>query len=389
MSTAQEITTPQARQILRRSLFWIGIVVVVLIGIAFTLSLTRTLAVSDPLSASNPAPDGAQAVARVLGQHGVTVTETSSLVETTKAVTDAAATTLFFYDGDGILTTDQLADLASLDVARVVLVDPSYDELEAFAPDVQQAGSVDGTLQAKCDVPAADRAGEISGDGSGYRSSTGETCFGSGDEVYSLIRVGSVDVLGATAVLENEHVSERGNAALALGLLGEQPNLIWYLPSAADYPDGPPLTLADLTPQWVTPIGVLAILVAIAAAVWRGRRVGALVVENLPVTVKASETMEGRARLYATASARTHALDSLRIGTVNRVGSMLGLPRVATVEEVVAAASGVLGLDPRHVRLLLLDAQPRNDHELIQLSDDLLTLERDIARALRPERMGE
>ncbi len=36
----------------------------------------------------------------------------------------------------------------------------------------------------------------------------------------------------------------------------------------------------------------------IAAAFWRGRRFGPLVVENLPVTVRASETMLGRARLY-------------------------------------------------------------------------------------------
>jgi CheY-like chemotaxis protein len=390
--TTQQITTPHARQLLRRSLFWIAIVVVALITIGFTLSVTRVLAEQNPLSASSPSPDGAQAIARVLADHGVTVTEANSLVEAKSAVTDAAATTIFFYDYSSILTEHQLPELAGL-ASNIVLVDPDFAALDALAPEVNQAGPVDGTLSADCDLTAVQKAGSVSGVGSGYRSSVGTTCLGSGDAVYSLIQLGEpgslVTVLGTTEALDNEHVADFGNAALALNLLGATENLVWYLPTAADYAEGANVTLADLTPEWVTPIGILAILVAIAAALWKGRRLGALVVENLPVTVRASETMEGRARLYATASARTHALDSLRIGTLQRVGAMLGLPRVATVEEVVVATSEVLGIDARHVRLLLLDAQPRTDHELIQLSDDLLKIERDVARSLRPERMGE
>jgi hypothetical protein len=227
------------------------------------------------------------------------------------------------------------------------------------------------------------------GDGYGYRAPKGTTlCFGSGDGMYSLVQVGQPDALvtvfGAPSVLDNGHVPERGNAALALNLLGEHENLVWYLPSVADYEDGGTPTLGEISPEWLTPVVLLLILTGIAAAVWRGRRMGALVIENLPVTVRASETMEGRARLYATASARQHALDSLRIGTVQRVGALLGLPRVATVEEVVAAASAALGTDPRGIATLLLHAVPGSDAELVRLSDELLIFERRVSDALRP-----
>ena len=81
-------------------------------------------------------------------------------------------------------------------------------------------------------------------------------------------------------VFENEHVDEAGNAALAIGLLGASDELVWYLPGPADADAAEAPTLAELTPGWVSPVMVLAIVVAIAAGVWRGRRFGPLVVER-------------------------------------------------------------------------------------------------------------
>ena len=111
---------------------------------------------------------------------------------------------------------------------------------------------------------------------------------------------------------------------------------------------------------------------------------GPLVVENLPVTVRASETMRGRARLYEKANARLHTLDSLRIGTIARVATACGLPVLATVDEVVLAAAAASGRDQRDVRQLLVETVPLTDHALVQLSDELLRLEQKIAENLRP-----
>ena len=110
---------------------------------------------------------------------------------------------------------------------------------------------------------------------------------------------------------------------------------------------------------------------------------GPIVVENLPVVVRASETMEGRARLYSRAKARLRALDALRIGTVDRLARAVGLPRTATVDEVISAVSALTGRDRAGVAAVLLDATPHTDAELVRLSDELLALAAAVA-ATRP-----
>ena len=136
-------------------------------------------------------------------------------------------------------------------------------------------------------------------------------------------------------------------------MLGERPRLVWYTPSPDDAATDAPPTLGELTPGWVTPAILLLGTAALAAAVWRGRRFGPLVVERLPVVVRADETAEGRARLYQRADARGHALDALRVGTVDRIASTLALGRLASVDDVVAASAATLREDPAAVRRLL------------------------------------
>ena len=388
---AQRVLTASPTTVLRRAVFWIAVavfaVVVAVVGILFTGSLAE----DDPLAATNPAPGGGKAVAEVLRQQGVAVEATSTLDATAAAVSDPSDTTLFFYDPDSLLDPDQLAEAFGL-AGTVVVVDPDFDQLLALTPDVAQAGTVDGAVDADCELTAAGKAGTITGDGSGFRYLGADpavvTCFGSGDDVFSLVQVptdaGVATVVGATDALSNEFVADRGNAALALNLLGSTENLVWYIPTVADLATDVPPTLGELSPDWVLPAVALVVLTALAAAVWRGRRFGPLIVENLPVTVRANETMQGRARLYQKSSARLRALDSLRIGTVERLAALCGLSRLASVDDVIASASAVARLQPAEVRRLLLDAVPATDRELVALSDQLLTLERAVATSVTP-----
>ena len=387
----QRVLTASTTTVLRRSAFWAAAAVFALVVAVVGIGVAGSLAETDPLSATNPAPAGAKAVVEVLRQQGVTVTPTDSLDDTAAAIGDPADTTLFFYDPTGILDSDQLAEAFAL-AGTVVAVDPGFDQLAALNPDVAQAGAVSGAVDSDCDLTAADKAGTITGDGSGFRylgdDPAAVTCFGSDDDVYSLVRVptatGVADIVGATDALSNEFVASRGNAAFALNLLGSTDELVWYTPGIGDLSTDAPPTLGELSPDWVLPATALAVVTALAAAFWRGRRFGPLIVENLPVTVRANETMQGRARLYEKSSARLRALDSLRIGTVERLAALCGLSRLASVDDVIASASAVAGLQPAEVRHILLDAVPATDRELVELSDRLLTLERTVATSVTP-----
>ena len=390
-TTATEtVLTPTVGRVLKLSLFWV-ICLVVALAVVIAVSLgTGAVRDADALSAANAAPNGAKALIEVLRDQGVDVTATDSLRATRMALTDPSDSTLFVYDRDLVLEDEQRQELLSL-ATTVVVLDPDYDLLAVLAPAVAQAGETEGEIEAGCELPAAVAAGSITGDGVGYRlidpTEGASTCFSSGDDIYSLVQVpgttGDVTVLGSTAALSNEFVADRGNAALALNLLGQHSELAWYIPDYESTGDEPP-TLGELSPPWVTPSVYLLLLVLLAAAIWRGRRLGPLVVENLPVTVRASETMRGRARLYQKSSARQHALDALRIGTITRISAKLGLPSTATVEGIVAAASARIGGDPAAVRQLLIGDAPSSDADLIRLSDALLTLERDVTDAVRP-----
>ncbi|HEY4226682.1 MAG TPA: DUF4350 domain-containing protein [Pseudolysinimonas sp.] len=371
---------------LRRRLPWIVVAVVVLLAVIVVVIVQSAGSGSDdPLSATNPAPDGSRAVVQVLEQHGVHVIPTDSLQATRKAVEGAQSATVLVFDPASLMTSDQRADLLGLGT-EVVAVEPDVLAAPDFIPGVGVAGEVDGTFAADCELTAVQKAGTVAASGLGYRVSDDAhdvTACLTKNTVSALVHDGDgvapVTILGLGTVLENGTIATKGDAALALNLLGQHPTLVWYISSYADLQDGPTPSLAELTPGWVTPLLILLVIAGIAAAVWRGRRFGPIVVENLPVVVRASETMEGRARLYSRAKARLHALDALRIGTVDRLARAVGLPRTATVDEVIAAVSALTGRDRAGVAAVLLDATPLSDAELVRLSDELLTLEAAVA----------
>ncbi len=392
--------TPRLRTTLRRRLFWIVVVVIaVLAAVATVLATASGIPDTNRYSIGNAGPSGSRAVAEVLRAQGVDVVAAGSLDEARAAAGDDS--TVLFTDPFGFLDSDGLDELAGLGT-DLVLVEPGTDELDALAPGIANAGAAEeaGSVAAgsACGVPAAQRAGSISQPTWTYRvlegpqSSAASVCFRSYDDAYALVQrpraggtadaAGTVTVLGAGDALTNEFAATDGNAALALGLLGAHRTLVWYIPGPDDLPDGGgAATIGELTPGWVTPVILLLILVTVAAGIWRGRRFGAVVVENLPVTVRASETMEGRARLYARQGAHARALDALRIGTISRLTTALALPRHASVADVSRAVAAVTGRNVDEVHDTLVGAMPRDEAELLALSDRLLVLEQDVHRA--------
>lgn len=336
-----------------------------------------------PLAAT---PEGSLAVAEVLRAQGVDVVPVHSYVDARAAMSAGDATLLI--DDDWWVLTEEAYTLVGELGDHLVLVQPTDTALETLTRGTAYAGFSGGVVEPACDLPAAERAGAIDASGDAIDAPADAIrCYPSGDGGHALVRIerggGSVTVLGAGDILRNDTVTEHGHAALALALLGERPKLVWYQPDSGDFAFEADDSLARYQADWYLPLVLMLIIVALAAIVWRGRRMGPVVVENLPVEVRASETMEGRARLYEREGARDHVLGTLRVATLARLARALGLPRTATDDEIIAAASVITGRDPRAVASLLT-AGVRDDRALVHLSDDLLTLEHDVARGVAP-----
>lgn len=396
--------SPGVRQIGRRSIPWIVLAVIaVIIALLGALLSGRNSAAGIPMDAANAGPIGGKAVAQVLRGQGVDVRTASTLTQVQDAASDD--TTVLVYDPNGNLDASGYDELTSV-ASTVVLVEPDFDALNRLAPGVSAAGSpaAKGPIAAGCSLPAAVRAeridprptsttSDVSVAGSfDIEGSPAVGCFETSGQRFSFVKSASdgrtVYLIGSASILMNDGIDRAGNAALALNVLGGHHTLVWYLPSLADRPVTGPPDIGALTPGWVTPVVILLLLVFIAAAFWRGRRFGPLVVENLPVVVRAGETREGRARLYQRSSARLRAADALRIGAIGRLATLAGLPRAATAAEIADAVAAVTGLDRATVRTILIVAVPRTDAELITLSNDLAALERATAAAVTPAESG-
>lgn len=380
-------STPTIRQTARRGVFW---VVLGIVAVAFVIVVTLLRGGGEvggpPLAADNAGIAGAQATAEVLRQQGIRVEIAGTLAAARAAAGSGRDVTLFFSDPSGYLTGDRLGDITGIG-ADTVIADPDFPLLAAVAPGVGSGGAPDGdTAEASCSVPAAERAGEITVGDRSFGEADGWTgCFPTGSGTVSLLQRdtagGTTTLLADASFLRNDTVTSNGDAALAIGLLGGNSTLVWYQPTLGDIVGERAPTLGELTPDWVTPVILLLVVVTAAAAVWRGRRFGALVIEDLPVTVHAGETREGRARLYARTASRGRAADSLRIGAVGRLAGHLGLASTATVDEVCGAAAAATGLRLDEVRDVLLEAVPRTDRELVALSSRLDAIETAVARA--------
>ncbi|MDQ0895448.1 DUF4350 domain-containing protein [Agromyces ramosus] len=391
-TSATPTVTPTFRAFLRGRRAWIVIAAVLVLGALVVLVIQGGVRPPGPaLGADNPGPVGSKALVEVLRDHGVTVTDARSFEVAIDLAGQGATVVLF--DEQGLLDDDRLTELAGA-ADRLVVIAPGFGALEAIAPGVRHAGAASGPLdEVACELGAAERAGELS-EGQDLLTiddpaaeAGWQGCFADGDFGYAVAAGegesgGELVLVAATTVFENGRIAEAGNAALAIGLAGAADDLVWYLPGPGDSDVATAPTMGELTPGWVSPVIVLLIVVVVVAGIWRGRRFGPLVVEQLPVHVPAGETSAGRARLYARSAARVHALDQLRVGALGRIAAMLRLPRSTAVDQVTDAAAQATGRDPSGVRRLLVDDVPSTDRELVDLAGELARLEGEVRRVL-------
>ncbi|MFF1295028.1 MULTISPECIES: DUF4350 domain-containing protein [unclassified Streptomyces] len=384
--------SPTARQVWTRTR-GIALALVALLAAAVTIAVMRSDARHGNLDPRSADPYGSRAVAELLADRGVSTRVVATLDEARAAA--APDTTLLVALPD-LLTHRQQTRLHSTTAesgGRTVLVAPGSASVEGLAPDVtaDPATSADSTLEPDCDLPAARRAGAADTGGIRYTTThlDADSCYPS-QRLATLLRVpttgdGDTVVLGAPDILRNDRLDEQGNASLALQLLGSRPHLVWYLPSLSDASAAADdeRSFFDLLPsgwRW----GTLQLFVAAAlAALWRARRLGPLVPERLPVAIRASETVEGRARLYRKANARDRAAAALRSTTRTRLAPLVGVPvsQAHAPEALLPALSAHLHNDGQTLPALLFGPPPGDDAALVSLADQLDALEREVRRS--------
>ncbi|GII33149.1 DUF4350 domain-containing protein [Planotetraspora mira] len=338
---------------------------------------------------------GSKALAQVLGAHGVSVQRV-----------DDVATALAGLGTDGQILITEATDLTASEAGRIAaapadrLIVGQVPYLDVLAPGLisEVGGTSSRSRPPSCGLREANAAGSAYMGGTSFTGPPGSTgCYPS-DGKPTLVRYTAggrtVTVVGDGQFMTNLRLAEDGNAALAVNLAGTKSRLIWLVPPAepdqisqSSGPDGSdgsdgagsePKSLGELIPSGVGWAVVELVFALGVVALWRGRRLGPVVAERLPVVVRAAETVEGRGRLYRARRARDRAALALRAATIDRITPRLGLPRTATPDEIVTAVSARTGEDPEQVRPALFGGAPADDAGLVALAGYLDTLERQV-----------
>jgi len=379
--------TPTVRARLRENRGLILIVVLVLLG-AVVMALAQSRRSSGAFDPDGFDRGGSHAAAQLLRDQGVDVIRVTRAADAQEAV--------LAHQGDVTLVimptaplSSRMADLVKpAPASHVVLVGPDDATLTALAPwavPVNYGGGSD-EVAAGCTWPTAVLVGTLPPDGFTYHSDRDGTqrCW-SGLVLDDSSGTPTTTIVGAAQAYTNDALATSGYAALALDTLGRSHHLVWWLPSAADplqvSTDTPP-TIDDLVPSWVRWALIQVALALLVVVWWRARRLGRVVVEPLPVVVRATETVEGRARLYRRGRARGRAADTLRSASTARLRSRLTLPPstdLATLAAAVAARTGRAQNDV--LDLLAPGSAPPDDASLTRLADLLDRLENEVRRS--------
>lgn len=338
---------------------------------------------SGDLDPGNPHPGGAQALATLLAQRGSTVVRVATVPAAAAAVPAGSGPVTLLITSPELLTTGQLTSLARIPGNRVIVA-PDPAVLAILAPAVGDVRTEPvRPLQPACGLPAAHLAGSADLGGTALHTTAagGAQCYPSGGYP-SLVRYPAggreITVLGTGAPLANSGLARLGNAALALNLLGGTSRVVWLVPSLPPPGSGAsgqqPFT--SIVPFGAYLVAIQLVIAALLAALWRGRRLGPVLAERLPVVIRAAETVEGHGRLYRSRRARGPAAAALRAAARGRILRSLGLPGSADTTAIAAMAAARSGRSAKEVTDLLAGPAPADDAALVALAGRLDALER-------------
>lgn len=362
------VAAPAPARTTRRGpvLFW-GVVVLLLVAVSVFVA-TRPTSSSIPRDPDSPGPGGGQAMARVLADQGVEVTPVRRLDDLLAMPADQQ-TTVFVANPDGLKPGQLQTVLDHFSTAhRVVVLAASPNDLDG------RVGGGDGS-QTGCTIAWLDglRAAPQSQDQTYSPRAAGQQhCLATDNGYLAVTLDDRVVLLGATGAVTNDSVLRGDNAAIGLRALGSSQRLLWLSADLGSVQSDDEQGGGLPWPAWWRPALLLVGGATVALMLWRGRRLGRLVREPLPVVVPAQETTTARARLYRKAQDTDRAARVLRAATRARLSAYLGDP------DPVRATARHTGRPEPEVAALLLDSPVAGERELVSLANELSTLERQV-----------
>lgn len=364
---------------------WFGWTIAATITIVLVLVMFAAINAASGSSASNHPRNrgrtGAGALAALIQNEGVRVDLINSQAGLTPSAIQGNSVTV---TNTELLTAEQYRLILNAHPTRLILVGPNQTTLTRLSLPVQTSFAHSASLLPGCTEPMAVKAGDVLTPSPGvlYRSASAEqACYPdpadpSRGAAYVRLRLDGIPVIVVAPLFQNQDLAERGNAAFSMMLLGQDRVLTWFVPpppkSGKVNPDDP--APPPLLPPWLWLAFAQALIALVVVAVWRGRRLGPIISERLPVVIRASETVEGHGRWYHRIKASDTAAVHLRRGSIRRLARLFGSADPDRLADLLADRTG---RSRAEIRAALCGPPPADGQALLDLKIYLDHLEQE------------
>jgi hypothetical protein len=271
----------------------------------------------------------------------------------------------------------------------LVVADPSSGVTAVEQAGSTQIGLLDAEIERRCDVAALADAGRVAAPGGivfevpgGPANGGTRACFPRNDGAWLLVQPvggGTVVRLGGASVLVNRELGEADNAVLLASLLvpAEGTTVQVLQPPL---PGGGDAGLTDLIAPRVRLALWQLVVVFVLLALWRARRLGRPVAEPQPVQLPGAELVVAVGNLLQRAKGRGQAAGLLTDDLRRSLAERLGLPASTPADQVADTVAARTGIPRERVLRTLTRSTPRDEAELVALSQAIDTVRREVIR---------
>jgi hypothetical protein len=357
-----------------RSGGFLALVALAIAGLAVVIALGGDGSADEPLDPRSHARLGTSALVALIDELGTDVAVTDRLPD--------RETDVFLLLTD-LLDDDQHDALAAWvrSGGTLVVVDPG----SVFAPPRQRIffdaedlpGSAGGSV---CDIAPLDdldvwgvqprRGGVV------YEVplASASSCLGDGDGAYIVATsrgAGAVVAIGGSGMVVNAALAEGENAAVMAALVAPRPDVDVAVLRPGPVAGSGERDLVDLISPNVRRALVQLVVAFVVYALWRARRLGAVVREPQPVAVAGSELVVARGSLLDRTRSPQRAAELLRGDLRRALAEHLGVPVDAPPDVFAAVAAQRIGVDAARVARVLGPEPIGDDDQLVALTREI------------------